>query len=119
MTTIVLIIVLLGTYCTLVFPVYVLGRRRGLRSSWAAFIPFLGVWIVLCESIGQSGWCSLIAFVPYVGPFALLLWTGLAVPDHHGRSQWWSAALAFPGVNLIGYWFYAFTLPRQPELAPA
>jgi hypothetical protein len=66
-----------------------------------------------------SGWCSLIAFVPYVGPFALLLWTGLAVPDHHGRSQWWSAALAFPGVNLIGYWFYAFTLPRQPELAPA
>jgi len=28
-----------------------------------AFIPLLGVWIVLCESIGRSGWFALVAFV--------------------------------------------------------
>jgi hypothetical protein len=115
-----LILLLLGVYCLLVFPVFLIGRRCGLQSPWAAFVPLLGVWIVLCESMGRSGWCSLLVFIPTVGPLALLLWTSLAVPDHHGRSQWWTLALVIPGVNVIGYWFYAFTLPcERVGFAPA
>jgi hypothetical protein len=30
--------VLLSVYCLLVFPVFVIGRRRGLQSLWAAFV---------------------------------------------------------------------------------
>jgi hypothetical protein len=113
MSTTFFVLFFVAVFCVLSFPVFVIGRRRGVQNAWAAFIPLLGVWIVLCESIGRSGWCSLIVFVPTFGPLALMLWTALAVPSHHDRSQWWTLALVIPGVNLIGYWFYAFTLPRE------
>jgi hypothetical protein len=29
------------------------------------------------------------------------------------RSRWWTLLLIIPGVNLLAYWFYAFTLPRN------
>jgi cbb3-type cytochrome oxidase subunit 3 len=61
------------------FPAFVIGRRRGVRNAWAAFIPLLGAWIV---------------------------------PTRHERSRWWTLALVIPDVNLISYWFYAFTPPR-------
>jgi hypothetical protein len=51
-------------------------------------------------------------FVPWIGPIALLLWTAFEVPPRHGRSRWWTAALSIPGVNVVGYWAYALTLPR-------
>jgi hypothetical protein len=35
------------------------------------------------------------------------------VPAHHGRSRWWTLGFITPGVNVIAYWFYAFTLPRN------
>jgi uncharacterized membrane protein YhaH (DUF805 family) len=106
-------VLLVGVFCALVFPVFVIGRRRGQQNPWAAFIPLLGVWIVLCESIGRSGWFSLVAFIPTVGPLILLLWTAVEIPGRHSRSRWWTLALVIPGVNVIGYWFYAFTLPRN------
>jgi hypothetical protein len=70
-------------------------------------------WIVLFESIGRSGWLGMLAFVPYVGWFVLPIWTGIEIPAHHGRTRWWTAILAIPLLNLIGYWAYAFTLPKH------
>ena len=112
------LLVLAAIFCAVSVPVFVIGRRRGLQNAWVAFIPFLGIWIVLFESIGQSGWLALLVFIPTVGPLVALVWTGVQVPGHHGRSHWWSLAFVVPGVNVIGYWFYAFTLPRnEPAFA--
>lgn len=112
------VLLIVAAFCLVVTPVFVIGRRRGLRNPWAAFVPLLGVWIVLCESMGRSGWFSLLVFIPTVGPLALLVWTAVRVPPHHGRSRWWTLAFIVPGLNLIGYWFYAFTLPRnEPAFA--
>jgi hypothetical protein len=108
-----LILIFAVVFVVLVFPVYVIGRRRGIRNPWIAFVPFLGVWIVLFETIGKSGWYSLLAFVPYVGGLVLLIWTAVELPTRHDRSRWWTLPLIIPGVNLVGYWFYAFSLPRS------
>jgi hypothetical protein len=93
-------------------PGYVLAKRRGLRNPMVAFVPFVGLWIVLFESIGRSGWLGMLAFVPYVG-LLVPVWTGIELPAHHGRTRWWTAILAIPLLNLVGYWFYAFTLPKH------
>jgi uncharacterized membrane protein YhaH (DUF805 family) len=99
-------------------PFYILGRRRGLDHPWVAVLPLFGIAIVLFESIGKSGWLALLVFVPTVGPLLVFVWTAVEIPSHHGRSRWWTAALIVPIVNVIGYWFYALTLPReQDELA--
>jgi len=45
-----------------------------------AFVPLLGIWIVLFEAVGKSGWYSLLPFVPYVGGLVLLLWTAESFP---------------------------------------
>jgi hypothetical protein len=99
-------------------PFYILGRRRGVDHAWAAFLPFFGIAVVLFESIDKPNWLSLLVLVPTVGPLLVIVWTAVEVPSHHGRTRWWTAALIVPIVNLIGYWFYALTLPReQDELA--
>jgi hypothetical protein len=105
-----LIVVMIGLFGV---PVYVIARRRGLKNPWVAFLPILGIWIVLCEAMGKSGWYALIAFVPYVGQLGLLVWTAIELPQRHRRSGWWTAALIVPLVNVIGYWWYAFTLERD------
>jgi Family of unknown function (DUF5684) len=109
---VVILVIFAVVYCALVFPVYVIGRRRGLKNPWAAFIPLLGPWIVLFEAIGRSGWFSLLAFIPNVGALILLIWTAVELPSKHDRTRWWTLPFVLPGVNLIAYWFYAFTLPR-------
>jgi hypothetical protein len=98
-------------------PGYVIGRRRGLMRPRVAFLPIVGFWIILYESIGRSSSWAALALIPYLGDLVLAVWTALEVPVRHERSRWWIAALVIPGVNLISYWVYAFTLPRQP--APA
>jgi hypothetical protein len=113
MGSLALILLFVALFFVLGFPVFVIGQRRGVRNPWVAFVPFLGIWIVLFEAIGKSGWYSLLAFVPYVGGLVLLLWTAVELPAQHGRSRWWTLLLLLPGVNLIAYWFYAFTLPRN------
>ena len=70
--------------------------------------------IVLCESIGENGWIGLIALIPLFG-VALAVAVAFKVPGAHGRSRWWSLAL-LPGLHIVGYWLYAFTLPRGREL---
>jgi hypothetical protein len=95
-------------------PGFVIAQRRGSSNPWVAFVPFVGLWIVLCESAGQSGWFGVLAFIPMVG-LIISLWMAIAVPPAHGRSQWWTAALVVPGVNILGYWLYAFTLPVRSD----
>ena len=56
---------------------------------------------------------SLIVLLPFVGLLVASIWMGVEVPTHHRRSPRWSALLVVPVVNYVGYWFYAFTLPRQ------
>jgi hypothetical protein len=110
---VVVLVAIFVVYCALVYPVYVIGRRSGLKNPWAAFIPLLGPWIVLFEAIGRSGWFSLLAFIPNVGALVLLIWTAVELPAKHDRTRWWTLPFILPGVNLIAYWFYAFTLPRN------
>ena len=108
-------VVLAAVFCAIVAPIYVIGRRTGVRNSWAAFVPLLGAWIVLLESIRRNGWFSLLTFVPYIGPLVLLIWTAVEMPVRHERSRLWTLPLILPGVNLLAYWFYAFTLPRDED----
>jgi hypothetical protein len=71
--------------------------------------------VVLFESIDKSGWLCLLVLIPTVGGLAIWVWTAIEVPVHHGRSRWWTAALIVPLVNIIPYWFYALTLPREQD----
>jgi fatty acid desaturase len=96
-------------------PGFVIAQRRGLSNSWIAFVPFVGLWIVLCESVDRSGWFALLTLFP-LGGFVISVWMAVAVPVAHGRSRWWGAALLVPGPNIVGYWAYAFTLPSAPAL---
>jgi hypothetical protein len=107
------ILIIVAIFLVAATPVFVIGKRSGLRNPWAAFILLLGVWIVLFEAIGRSGWLSLLVFIPTAGPLIALLWTGVELPAQHGRSRWWTLPLIVPFVNLLAYWFYAFTVPRD------
>ena len=110
---ILMMIVVVGVgLCVGGIPGYVLAKRRGLSNPMVAFVPFVGLWIVLFESIGRSGWLGMLAFVPYVGVL-VPIWTGIEIPAHHGRTRWWTAILAIPLLNVVGYWVYAFTLPKH------
>jgi hypothetical protein len=101
--------VLVGT------PGYVIAQRRGLPNPWIAFVPLVGLLIILLESAGQRGWLALAALIPLIGT-VIWLWLAFAIPPAHGRRRWWTLALLVPGVGIVGYWLYAFSLPRQREL---
>ena len=91
-------------------PAYVVAKRRDLKNPKVAFVPVVGVWIVLLEATGKSGWNALIVLIPTIGALVLWIWTARQIPVHHGRSRWWTLAFLIPGLNLIAYWAYAFTL---------
>src|SRR5215212_3888889 len=93
-----LVLVLIVTFGLFSIPGYVIGKRRDVKNPWVAFVPGFGFWIVFLESIDKSGW------------WALLLVTGWEAPVRHDRSRWWRVALILPGVNVLAYWVYAFTL---------
>jgi hypothetical protein len=94
-------------------PAYVIAKRRRMKNPGVAFVPLLGFWIVMFESMGRSGWLALLSLVPYVGALAVIVWTAVELPARHDRSRWWTAALIVPVANLVGYWVYAFTLPHR------
>lgn len=108
-----LILLLLAVFAVVAIPVYVIGRRCGVSNPWVAFVPILGVSIVLFEAIGKSGWYALLGFIPYLGGLIVLAWTAVELPARHGRSRWWTLPLIIPGMNLVTYWFYAFTMDRE------
>ena len=66
-----IVIVVAIAACVPGVPAYVIARRSGLRNPWVGFIPLLGLWIVLCEATGQSGWLALFVFLPYLGALVL------------------------------------------------
>jgi hypothetical protein len=94
-------------------PAYVIAKRREMKNPWVAFVPILGFWIVICESAGQSGWAAAAMIIPMIG-LVVLIWMAVAVPPAHERSRLWTLALIVPGLHIIGYWIYAFTLNREP-----
>ena len=101
-------------------PGYVLAKRRGLGAPAVALIPVVGLWIVVFRSIGWTGWLlgvlvGVVVLTPYFG-LVVTSWAGVQVPSVHRRSRWWSALLAIPILNLVGYWIYAFTLPKPADL---
>jgi hypothetical protein len=100
---------------------YVVAQRRGGRHPWMAFIPLFGLWIVVAESVGRSGWLALLELVPSIGILIVSISMAIAVPKGHGRSRRWTAALIVPVLNFLGYWAYALTLarPTQPVLQHA
>jgi hypothetical protein len=97
-------------------PAYVVGRRRGVRDAWVAFIPLLGATIVMLWSIGRSGWMTLISFIPLVG-FFWSIWFAVTIPAEHGRTRWWAAAFIF--LPFVSYYIYAFTLDAVPASSSA
>jgi hypothetical protein len=101
------LIVVLLVLVVVPLPAYVVGRRRGVRDAWVAFIPLLGATIVMLWSIGRSGWMTLISFIPLVG-FFWSIWFAVTIPADHGRTRWWAAAFIF--LPFISYYIYAFTL---------
>ena len=112
------LIIVAGFIALIGTPAFVIARRRGMKNPWVAFVPLFGIWIILCESMGRSGWLALLVLVPTFGGLILILWTAIEIPAHHGRSRAWTLALIIPFANIVGYWVYAFTLKRDdPALA--
>jgi hypothetical protein len=105
------ILILLIVWLFIAVPGYVIAERRGLDRPWVAFIPLLGLHIILLESIGRSGMYVLLILIPYLGAFGLGIWLAIEMPLQHDRPRWWTLPLLVPGLNLIAYWAYAFTLP--------
>ena len=101
-------------------PAYVGGRRLGVAHPWVAFVPVVGPVIVALRSIRRSGWLCLLGLIPLVG-VVFYIWLAWVVPDEHGRTRWWTLAFLIPGVNLIAFYVYAFTLaqPSGPRIALA
>jgi hypothetical protein len=112
MTALVLALVVC-VYVLLLAPAYVIAQRSGVRNPWIAFVPILGAWIVLFGTIGRSPWLSLLVFVRYIGSLLTLIWIAVEVPPRHRRPGWWTLGFLIPGVNLIAFWYYAFTLPHD------
>ena len=117
-------------------PAYVVGKRSGVPDPGVAFIPLAGPYIVLLRASRISAWWTFLVLFPYLGALALDIWIAIVLPRENKRDQWWTLPLLVPGINVIGYWIYAFTLkerdaeaelalPQQarigapsPELAP-
>jgi hypothetical protein len=78
-------------------------------------IPLLGPWIVLFESIGRSDWLALDGLRTDRRSARGARLDG-RVDAESPRSLPVDARCAGSGLNLIGYWFYAFTLPRDDDV---
>ena len=91
------VVLLVGT------PGYVIAQRRGLSNPWIAFVPMVGLLIILCESAGQRGWIAVAAIIPFVGT-VIWLWLAFAIPPAHGRRRWWTLASGYvTWGHLCGY----------------
>ena len=89
-------------------PAYLIGERRGVLSTWVAFIPLAGPVIVFLWSIDRSAWLGLLLFVPLVN-LGFAIWLLFALPRGHGRSLLWGPGLIVP----LAIYVYALTMPRS------
>ena len=48
------LIILLIAYVIMSIPAYVIGERRGVEDTWVAFVPFIGPTIVVLWSIDAT-----------------------------------------------------------------
>jgi hypothetical protein len=96
-------------------PAFVIGDRLGVVHAGEAFIPVVGPYIFVLHSIRRSGWLCLLGLLPLVSLF-FYIWLACVIPGEHGRTRWWILAFLIPGVNVVAYYAYAFTL--EPRTAP-
>ena len=82
------LVVFIAIFAVLGVPSYVIGKRRGVKDAWAAFIPLAGPTLVLLWSIEKPGWMVILGLVPIVN-IAFGLWLLFTVPVTHGRTAWW------------------------------
>ena len=100
----------IGLSILVAIPAFVVGQRLGVIHAGEAFIPAVGPLIVILHSIRRSGWLCVLGLIPYLG-LIFLIWLGCVVPGTHGRTRWWILAFLIPGVNIVAFFAYAFTLP--------
>lgn len=114
MRVIVVLLIVGAFYGLICAPAYVIGQRRGVRSPGVAFVPFVGMTIVLLWSISRRGWLTLFGLIPLVS-FFFWIWLCFALPSYHRRSVLWGLVLLVP---VLGLYPYAFTLAwRRPPAA--
>lgn len=113
MTVVAILLVMAIVMAIAGIPGYLIGKRSGVAQPLVAFVPFLGLWIVLFESMRRSGWLACLGLIPYVGGLVVIVWTAIGAPRAHGRSGWWTVALIVPLVNIVGYWIYALTMSER------
>jgi hypothetical protein len=99
-------------YGAVTVPAFIVGRRKDVSHPWIAFIPFVGAWIVILWSIERSGWLVLLGYIPVVS-IVFVIWAAFTVPSQHGRTRWWALPFLLPGINLVAFWVYAFTLEAE------
>jgi hypothetical protein len=90
-------------------PAYVVGSRLGVVHPAEAFIPVVGPYIVLLHSVKRSGWLCILALIP-IAALVFYIWLAFVIPIDHRRTSWWALAFLVPGVNVIAFFAYAFTL---------
>ena len=110
------IVFLLFLFVVYSVPAFVIGQRRGVEAPGLAFIPIVGPWIVVLRSIGRSAWLAALALFPIV-VIGLGIWAAFTVPAEHGRTRWWALPFLIPGVNIVAFWVYAFTLEPAAQAA--
>ncbi|HUZ14811.1 MAG TPA: hypothetical protein VMU72_01370 [Gaiellaceae bacterium] len=99
-------------------PAYVVGSRLGVVHPGEAFIPVVGPYIVLLHSVKRSGWLCILGLIPLLS-FVFYLWLILVIPTEHRRTAWWTLAFLIPGVNVVAYFAYAFTLDPYGVSGPS
>jgi hypothetical protein len=112
------IVLLVLVFAILPIPAFVVGQRRRVKAPGIAFVPYVGAWIVILRSIARSGWLAILALIPLVA-WIFGIWAAFTVPSEHGRTRWWALPFLIPGVNLVAFWVYAFTLEPTPAARAA
>ncbi len=106
-----------GLSILVAIPAFVVGQRLGVIHSGEAFIPAVGPLIVILHSIRRSGWLCVLGLIPYFGVI-FLIWLACVVPGTHARSRWWILPFLIPGVNIVAFFAYAFSLPSPSSTRP-
>jgi hypothetical protein len=106
------LLLLIATGIPVGIPAYVVCARRHVPLPGLAFIPFVGPWIAILRSIRTSAWATLLLLVP-IASLVFSIWAAFTVPSRHGRSTLWGVWFVLPLLNIVGFWFYAFSLPRS------
>jgi hypothetical protein len=104
------LLVLVIFFVALPLPIYVIGRRRGISHSWAAFIPVVGSTIVWLWAMDESAGMTVIAFIPILN-IIFAIWLCFGMPPRHGRTAWWGVALLL--LPWVGALSYALTLDHR------